>query len=52
MKRGEAILTEISRKFTEESLDAMLRDAGFEIEEHFMPADDAFSLVLARQRLP
>lgn len=52
VKRGEAILTEISRKFTEESLDAMLRDAGFEIEEHFLPADDSFSLVLARQRLP
>lgn len=49
VERGEAILTEISRKFTEEALEAMLSESGFKTEFHFTPDDEAFSLVLARQ---
>lgn len=45
---GESILTEISRKFTPESLTALLRDSGFAVERHEAPPDDYFSLVLAR----
>lgn len=45
---GEAILTEISRKFTPESLAAMLREAGFAPAAHYQPANGYFSLVLAR----
>ena len=45
---GEAILTEISRKFTPESLAAMLRAAGFTFDFHYQPANGYFSLVLVR----
>jgi len=45
---GEKILTEISRKFTEESLTTMLNEAGYDIEAHFTPDNQYFSLVLAR----
>lgn len=45
---GERILTEISRKFTPESLAALLAEAGFAIERHFEPGNGYFSLVLAR----
>lgn len=45
---GETILTEISRKFTDESLGAMLNAAGFSTSAHFTPANNYFSLVLAR----
>lgn len=45
---GETILTEISRKFTDESLRAMLNAAGFSTVSHFTPVNNYFSLVLAR----
>ena len=45
---GDTIQTEISRKFTRESLDVMLCNAGFEIERHYESRGPAFSLVLAR----
>lgn len=45
---GESILTEISCKFTPASIDAMLVQSGFVAEQHFEPANRAFSLVLAR----
>lgn len=45
---GEPILTEISRKFTTESLEAELRGAGLRASRHYEPADAYFSLVLAR----
>ena len=45
---GESILTEISRKFTDESLTDMLRMAGFSMAAHFTPDDEYFSLILAR----
>ena len=48
VKSGETILTEISRKFTDESLSAMLNTAGFSTTAHFTPGNNYFSLVLAR----
>ena len=45
---GEAILTEISRKFTARSLTEMLTEAGFSIAAHYTPANAFFSLALAR----
>jgi L-histidine N-alpha-methyltransferase len=45
---GETILTEISRKFTRNSLVDLLGAAGLEVERHYTPADDYYSLVLAR----
>ncbi|MES1943324.1 hypothetical protein PC39_04357 [Salinisphaera sp. PC39] len=44
---GEEILTEISRKFTPESLAAMLAEAGLTIDEHYEAPGGAYSLVLA-----
>lgn len=48
--KGESILTEISRKFTPDSLDALLAEAGFRIQRHYEPDDGFFSLVLARPK--
>lgn len=45
---GESILTEISRKFTPESLAATLHAGGFALDTHYQAPDGAFSLVLAR----
>ena len=44
---GESILTEISRKFTRESLEATVRGGGMEIDTWY--SDGAFALVLARR---
>ena len=46
-KEGETILTEISRKFTLESLKSLLKEAGFSFNDHFEPDDEYFSLILA-----
>ncbi|MGR8947777.1 MAG: L-histidine N(alpha)-methyltransferase [Gammaproteobacteria bacterium] len=43
---GEAILTEISRKFTKQSLEALLADAGFVIQAHYEATENPFSLAL------
>ncbi|MEJ2644553.1 MAG: L-histidine N(alpha)-methyltransferase [Gammaproteobacteria bacterium] len=45
---GEAILTEISRKFTPASLESLLGAAGLVVDRHFEPPNGYFSLVLAR----
>lgn len=47
---GETILTEISRKFSYESLNALLHDAGFSVHRHYQPDDQYYSLVLAHPR--
>lgn len=47
---GEAILTEISRKFTRESLERLLEAGGFELVERFDAPDEWYSLALARKR--
>jgi len=44
---GERILTEISRKFSDETIRDLLESAGFRIERHFLPENGYFSLVLA-----
>ncbi|MCO6440587.1 MAG: L-histidine N(alpha)-methyltransferase [Nitrococcus mobilis] len=46
--QGERILTEISRKFTAESLTAELRAARLNPTHHYQTEDRYFSLVLAR----
>ncbi len=45
--RDESILTEISRKFSRESLERMMTDAGFVLHRHFTSNNEYFSLVLA-----
>jgi L-histidine N-alpha-methyltransferase len=47
-KEGETILTEISRKFTPETLKKLLEKTGFQIDQHFEADGGYFSLVLAR----
>ena len=44
---GDSILTEISRKFTQSSLQDMLQEAGFVLSKHFSSDNNYFSLVLA-----
>ncbi|MFA7097328.1 MAG: L-histidine N(alpha)-methyltransferase, partial [Gammaproteobacteria bacterium] len=44
---GERMLTEISRKFTPDSLRGLFGAAGFTIERHYQPDNGYFSLVLA-----
>lgn len=46
--KDESILTEISRKFTPASLDAMLANSGFVAVQHFAPQNAYFSVVLTR----
>jgi L-histidine Nalpha-methyltransferase len=48
-ERGETILTEISRKFSRASVEALLGRAGLALCEWFLPADGAFALSLARR---
>ncbi|MCC6708373.1 MAG: L-histidine N(alpha)-methyltransferase [Gammaproteobacteria bacterium] len=48
LREGDTIRTEISRKFTRSSLEAMVCDAGFAVERHYESRAPAFSLVLAR----
>lgn len=48
IRDGERILTEISRKFTRNSLEQMLIDAGFQVQEHFEPDNGYFSLLLVQ----
>ncbi len=45
--REESILTEISRKFSRESLEHLLQRAGFVLHRHYTPDNEYFSLVLA-----
>ncbi len=47
---GERLHTEISRKFTPDSLADELARAGLAMAEHYQPSDGAFSLVLAAPR--
>lgn len=47
LQAGDSILTEISRKFSETSLQALVADAGLRIERHYQSAQPLFSLVLA-----
>ncbi len=44
--KGETIRTEISRKFTPESLAGLVDEAGFRVIKHYEPENGYFSLVL------
>lgn len=44
---GETILTEISRKFTLETATRLLYRAGFDVEQHYSPENQYFSLLIA-----
>lgn len=44
---GEAVRTEISRKFTPDTLATLLAGAGFDCMAHYEPKDGYFSLMLA-----
>ena len=46
LQAGESILTEISRKFSDESLQRLLHGAGLRIARHFESSQPLFSLVL------
>jgi L-histidine N-alpha-methyltransferase len=46
--RDESIHTEISRKFTVETLQSLASSAGLMVEEHFQPENGYFSLALMR----
>jgi L-histidine N-alpha-methyltransferase len=48
LDQGEAIRTEISRKFTRESTHELLVESGFAPERWFAADDDGFALALAR----
>jgi L-histidine N-alpha-methyltransferase len=45
--RGESVHTESSRKFTPATVDMLLRDGGFRLEQWYSSPDDAFALALA-----
>ena len=47
---GEAILTEVSRKYTRASIHHLLEASALTEDMHFTPGDEQFSLVLARKR--
>jgi L-histidine N-alpha-methyltransferase len=50
IEEGEPILTEISRKYTESSIENLLSRAGLMVEEHFEAESPRFSLILAARR--
>jgi L-histidine N-alpha-methyltransferase len=48
-QEGEEMRTEISRKYTRESVERMLHEAGLELEHWFTDDDEAFALSLSRR---
>lgn len=50
IQAGEAILTEISRKYTRDSIRRLLDGSALAEHMHFAPGDEYFSLVLANRR--
>lgn len=49
LRKGETMLTEISRKFNDEKLNDLMRSGGFKIEHHMLADNAIFSLLLARK---
>ena len=47
LEAGERILTEISRKFSPENLEALIARAGLAVRRHYAPDDGWYSLLLA-----
>jgi L-histidine N-alpha-methyltransferase len=50
LAEGERVMTEISRKFTRESVERTFADGAMVLEEWLPAADGAFALALARKR--
>ena len=50
LKAGESILTEISRKFTLESIHHLVTGGGYKMTDHFIARNDFFSLLLMQPR--
>lgn len=48
LQAGEKILTEISRKYSYKGIENLLKQADLETLDHFEPANEYFSLILAR----
>lgn len=48
LEQGEKILTEVSRKYTKSSIKNLLKKSGLIQAMHFEPANEYFSLVLAK----
>jgi L-histidine N-alpha-methyltransferase len=48
--RGELMRTEVSHKYTRESVDSMLEEAGLKLERWFTDPDDNFALSLSSRR--
>jgi L-histidine N-alpha-methyltransferase len=51
LSEGERVMTEISRKFTRESVESTLSDGAMRLEEWLPAADGSFALAVARRRL-
>lgn len=49
LKKGEKILTEVSRKYTKASIENLLSESGLQEVKHFEPENEYFSLVLAKK---
>jgi len=49
LQQGEKILTEISRKYTNSSIQRLLLNSGLTEEHHFEPENRYFSLILAKR---
>lgn len=49
MRPGETILTEVSHKFTSESLRQLITDSGLYLREHYQADDQYFSLLLTEK---
>lgn len=47
-RAGDEILTEVSHKYTFESVEKLLHGSGFDISRHYQPENRFFSLILAQ----
>jgi L-histidine N-alpha-methyltransferase len=52
LSEGERVMTEISRKFTRESVERTLSEGRMQLEEWLPAADSSFALAVARRRPP
>ncbi len=49
LQAGETILTEVSHKFTPQSLQALITHSGLTLQQHYQADNDYYSLILARK---
>ena len=50
LDKNEKILTEISRKYTKNSIQNLFEKSGLEEVEHYEPDNEYFSLILAKRK--